>query len=171
MAEDKNTIEVERKVLEDILGKIKDLEKARENDSKMIDKLTEDNKMLLGIADKKRLADYEIKNNNGTLIKTAKVWLYDGKFILGWKMVSNRVVANLHRGIVESEQTIKLKLQKTVDPKEGTEEKIVLYKEFIDQKVSEEGDVIRVISEEESTFYKIQLKDGREVEVDVKYLN
>lgn len=164
-------IEVPRSVLEEVLGKVKGLEKSREDDKATISKLTEDNKMLLSIADKKRLADYEIKNNNGSLSKTAKVWLFDDKFIIGWKMVRNRVVANLHRNIVEAEQTIELTLKSTSNPDEKPEQKIVLYKEFIDQKIAKEGEVVRVVSEEDATFYKIQFSDGLEVEVDVKFLN
>lgn len=168
---EKDMIQVPRKDLEEVVNKIKELEKSREEDKRTISKMIDDNKMLLSIADKKRLADYEIKNNNGSLTKTAKVWLFDDKFIIGWKMVRNRVVANLHRNIVEAEQTIELVLKNATKPEEPEEKRIVLYKEFIDQKVSKEGEVVRVVSEEDATFYKIQFSDGLEIEIDVKFLN
>jgi len=167
-----DVIEVDKSLLKTILSKVEGLEKSVNEKNDIISQLKEDNEKLLAVADKKRIADYEVKNNKGgSLVKRVRVWTMEDKVITSWKMVVNKVIANLHRNTVDSEQTIRVVFLKTDDMKDGENEAILTYKTFIDSRVPVEGDVIKVVSDEDNTVYHVQFDDGRIVEVNVKYIN
>jgi len=160
----KETIEVDKGLLQTILKKVEDIEKDNA-------RLKEDNEKLLAVADKKRVADFEVKNNPKSLVKQVKVWSMDGKLITNWKMVTNKVIANLHRNIVEADQTVKVFFEKTEGMKEGDNEAVLLYKSFIDSITPVFGEVIKVISDDDNTVYVVQFEDGKELEINVNFVN
>ena len=150
------TVVIEKDVLDKILNKIESQDKEIE--------------ILKKISDKNRLERYE-KENEGEIIRRAKVGLWDNKIIIGWKKGIDDV-GFIHmdgRSVLVEKQTIVLIL----DDGGKTLEKEVNYLEFSKNINRLEGDIINEKRNLKTGVETktLQFDDGKEVTIDVKFLN
>lgn len=151
-------VKIPKKTLDAILEKLEQSE-AREK------KRDEEIEMLKSVADKSRLGKWE-EQNKGALIRTAKVSFWEGSPILAWAKVKDEVGFREGRLIVN--QIIKLFLD--IGEKEPKEVEIPYH--YWSQNVNGEvGEVINKNSGKNGEIWTIELKDGRKVDLDIRFLN
>lgn len=160
-------VELEKKTIEAILAKVETL-------SEQVGTLAEENKkkdkqieMLTEVADKGRLARYEEQNNGGELIRTAKVAFWRDLPIIGWKNVKDEVGFRDGRLIVN--QITKLYLDQG---KESPLEEDVEFLYWVQNVQSKIGEVVeRSENSNGAQFVTVQLKDGRKLKLDIRFIN
>ncbi len=154
-----DTVLVEKAVLEQILENQRRLENTIKQQEKDIS-------MLTTVADKGRLAKYEDKNR-GTLIRTARVGIWKGDVILGWVMVKDEV--GFVHGVLQETQIIKLFLD--AGPGNSPKEQEVEYLNFYRNVSRATGDVLKESRGTNGETRLIKLQDGREFELDIRFIN
>lgn len=133
--------------------------------STLIKKLDEQSKqieVLFKTADKSRLQKYD-EANNGALIKTVKVWIFEGKIVLATKLTSNR--CEVIQGRWFEEQKVNVVFD------DGSSREMDLL-EFTRGKSYQKAEIIErrhpAGSEE---MLKVLLPEGKEVELSVNFIN
>lgn len=161
----KETIEVDVEMLKNIL---RDVEELRVKVGK-VDQLTKENEMLLAVADKGRIANYQAKNNPQGLVRSARAWTWKvaggEKLVKATLTVRNEVFTDTN-GRVFTDQVLNVILE------DGTEMEVA-YDRFMKEKGLVEGDIIKRSTNDENgqTFYTLKLKDGKEFTVNYLFLN
>lgn len=160
-------VQLDKKTVEAILAKVETL-------SEQVGSLADENKkkdkqieMLTEVADKGRLARYEEQNNGGELIRTAKVAFWRDLPIIGWKNVKDEVGFRDGRLIVN--QITKLYLDQG---KESPLEEDVEFLYWVQNVQSKIGEVVeRSENSNGAQFVTVQLKDGRKLKLDIRFIN
>lgn len=160
-------VKVEKKPKEDDMVQIK-----REDFNQLmsrVEKLTQDSELLMKASDKQRLA--KARGDGGEiLIRQAKVSTWDdtGKFIIGWKLMSNRCEVVLGRWV--EEQTVNIVLE---DGETMTVPLLEFYRKTL-KKIS--GDIISRMEEFDSeknkiNMFKIQFPNGKVLLINSSFVN
>lgn len=155
------TVVVDRAMLEGILTELAGLRTKVDR----VDQLESDNKMLLEVADKSRISTYQSKNNNGTLVRTARVWMWKDKIVKATMTVRNEAFTD-NFGRVHTDQVLNIIME------DGSEAEVA-YDHFAKEKGLVEADIISRNTNDETgqTFYKMKFKDGKEIEINYLFLN
>lgn len=149
----KKMVEIEADDLKAILARLDNVEK--------------DNEMLKYASDKGRLAKYEIMNQKD-IIRTAKIsFLKDNKgkqqAVVAWRTVQDDVYLDAH-GIYHEDQVIEVTLEDDSKNK-------LRYIDFARLVEKKEGEIIKKKQTKDGEVFKIQMKDGKEYDLDIKFIN
>lgn len=161
--EPKKTVEVDASTLTEILRKLEDFEAQKQKDDKTISK-------LLAVADKGRLANYEAQHEQASLIRTARISMWEGSIILGWKTIKNEV--GFQDGVLRESQTVRLFLLNSKDPKVEKHVDVDLLN-FNRQVQKQDGEIVKDNTESKSgkRTLTVKLADGMEIDFDVAFVN
>lgn len=148
-------------MLQNILDEVKALRGVSEE----VTQLKKDNEMLLAVADKGRIVNYQTKNNPQGLVRTARAWVFNGKLVKATITLKNQVFTDVN-GRVFTDQVL------TVYFEDGTNDEMP-YDKFMKEKEDREGDIIKreVNDENGQTFYTLKFKDGKEFSVNYLFIN
>lgn len=155
------TVEVDREMLEGILKEVGEL---RDKVNK-VDQLEKDNAMLLEVADKSRISSYQAKQIGVNLIRTARVWTWQDKIVKATVTVRNEAFTD-NIGRVHTDQVLNVIME------DGTEIELP-YDRFAKEKGLVEAEIIGRNTNDVSgqTFFKMKMKDGKEIEINYLFLN
>jgi len=152
-------VEVDKATLDAVLTRLENLETEGKKKDEQIE-------MLKEIADKGRLSRYEQENSDGELIPVARIAFWEESPILAWKLVKDEVGFRDGRLIVS--QVVRLFLD--VGEKEPkTVEVEYLY--WTQNVRSNSGEVVSKTETKEGKFWTVQMKDGKKITVDVRFIN
>lgn len=158
-------VEISKKTLEKILERLetqdKYIEESKERDKKRDSQI----EMLKSISDKARLMRYE-EQTRGSLIRTAKVSFWEGSPILGWMKGKDEV--GFREGRLQVNQTIKLFLDKGEKEPDVVEVDYLFWAQNVD---GETGEVVEKLERDGNQYWTIQMKDGRKVTLDIRFIN
>lgn len=151
---------VDEKQLGTVLERLDALEKGKLEDAEKI-------RMLETVADAGRVAAFE-SGKPKKLVRIARLNTFDGKLIVGWRTVKDEVLYIDNK--VVANQVIKLFLLDDKDEKSEIDQD---YLTFVRKSKSVEGEIIKKADDEENgtTIYTLRLANGRQVEVDVRFIN
>ena len=158
-------VSLPKKTLEAILARLEGQDEIIADLKTKDKKRDEEMEMLKSISDKARLARWE-EQNKGSLIRTARVSFWNGSPILGWTKGKDEV--GFRDGRLQVAQTIKLFLDK------GEKEPIieeVEYLYWVQNVDSESGEVVEKAERSGSNFWTMQMKDGRKITLDIRFIN
>ena len=142
-------------------------EKLEKND-KIIQEQAEEIKKLTFAADVSRLDQYDAKHR-GSLIRKVKLNLFSGKIVRGWKTVKDEVGVN-KEGVLVENQTVKLFLDEGDGEKMSSIEiPIVVFSRGTEKLETEI--IKRSTTSDGIDTMTVKLSDGREIEMDVRFLN
>ena len=158
-------VSLPKKTLQAILDRIDSLEGDKKVSDEREKKRDAEIEMLKSISDKGRLARYE-SANQGTLIRTARVAFWEGLPILAWTRGTDEVGFSDGRLVVH--QTIKIFLD---EDKEEPTMKELEYLYWAQNTDSQTGEVVEKNETPAGTFWTIQMKDGKKIKVDIRFLN
>ena len=132
-----------------------------------LDKVEKDNNMLLSVADKGRVSRYELINQE-ELIRTAKISFLknekgESKAVVAWRTVQDEVYIDAN-GVYRENQIIEI----FFDDKKSQK---IRYIDFVRLVEKREGEIIEKRQTKEGEIFKIQMKDGKEYELDIKFIN
>lgn len=153
------TVEVDREMLQKILTEVEGLRGIGEE----VKRLKDENEMLLAVADKSRLATYQNRHSPTTLVRTCKVWEWDGKLVKATFTVKNYVFTD-NIGRTHVDQVI------NVITEDGKEREVA-YDEFAKEKKFVEGDIISRTEKDGQLFYVVKFKDGKEFPINSIFTN
>lgn len=143
-------IPVPKSTLEKLLARVETLEK--------------DNELLKEVADKDKLNRIALMRAGGKLIKTVRLNTINNKIIIGWAKVKDDVYFD-EQGRLHEEQII------MVFYEDGDKTQLD-YRAFSRLRATVSGEVIAETKDNDgNTNYKIQLPDGHEINIDVKFVN
>lgn len=152
----KKTVEVDAAVLEKLLN--------------TVEKQGDQIKDLTQAADLGRLTRIQAARNQGKLVKTAKLSVYEGKIVLGWALIKDDVYTD-EKGTIHEDQVIQLKLDEGKG-NEPSDSKPMPYRTFARVITKVEGEVIKETKDKDGRlFFTIQLEDGREFELPIVFIN
>lgn len=156
----KDVIEVDRATIEAIL------ERQKQQD-KEISRLTKDNEKLIAVADKGRLSLFDQQHNDQPLIRNANLNVWQGKIVLGWKTVKDEV--GVMDGRIYENQVVEMYLDDGV----GNEPKAVQvnYLDFGRNMRKMAAEIVKQSKTKYGEAYTLQTKDGREYEIDIRFIN
>jgi hypothetical protein len=155
----KNTVEVDKATLDSILARVETLEtKNKEKDDEI--------EMLKSISDKARLANYQEKTK-GPIIRKARVCFWDGSPIIGWSKLKDEV--GYRDGRLQVNQQIKIFIQEKVGGKPVEKDLDYLY--WVQNVISEEGEIKKKTEVDGRIIYTVVMKDGREISLDLLFVN
>lgn len=156
----KDVIEIDRATIEAILAR-------QEEQDKLINRLSRDNEKLNAVADKGRLMAWENQNNDQPLIRNANLNVWQGQVILGWKMVKDEV--GVMDGRIYENQIIELYLDAGI----GKEPKSVQinYLDFGRNIKKLPAEIVKQSKTKYGEAYTLQTKEGREYEIDIRFIN
>lgn len=155
-------VEVDREMLEGILKEVGELRSKVDK----VDQLEKDNAMLIEIADKSRLSNYQARNaGKVSLVRTARVWAWNDKIVKATVTVRNEAFTD-NIGRIHTDQVLNVILE------DGSEVEVP-YDKFAKEKGLLEGDILSRSTNDETgqTFYKMRLKDGKEISINYLFLN
>lgn len=166
------TVTVPKSVLTQVLNSIETLKQEREADRATIEKLS-------FAADKGRIDLFESRQDKGELIRTEHIGLWENEsgkyYILGWKLSKNEVYVDGQGKVVEKqEMTLFLIDEKFTSQSESDiKEQVIPYASFYQNRDRVLCNVIREVSDKSKGTHAhvLQLPDGRELEVDVNFVN
>ena len=133
-----------------------------------LDKMQKDQDLLFKASDKTRLSAERAKGES-SLIKTVKIskWSDTDKFVIGWKLVSNRAEVVMGRWVEEQSTLVMLDDGETV-----TVPLLEFYRSILRKEVAE------ITSRKKSTqnnidteIFEVRFENGRVLEIDSKYVN
>lgn len=163
-----DTVEVKKDTLEQILARI-------EAQDALITSLDEKNtrqqseiEMLKTVSDKGRLAKYEEKQR-GSLVTKARVAFWEGVPVLGWTKEVD-AVGFTQDGRLTVNQKIRVFLDKLGADKKP-ESVVVEYLYWVQNTQTTEGEVVAKTETDTGRYWKIRLPDGREVTLDIRFIN
>lgn len=136
-------VEISKTVLSKLLERVDDLENA---------------------ADRRRLENVQSRRNEGKLVKRARISFFEGKAVVGWKKIKDDVYTDKD-GRLHEDQVIEIFFE---DGKSTETD----YRTFSRVSTKKEGEVIGESKDKEGNEnYKIQMDDGREYDIDIKFIN
>lgn len=152
-------VEVDKQTLDRILDRLESLETDVKKKDQQIEMLTE-------VADKGRLARYQEQNNEGALIKNARIAFWNDLPVLAWKKEVDEV------GFREGRMVVNQKTRIYLDSgKDGVTEEVVDFLYFVQNVKSKEGEVTEEAATKSGTQWTVELKDGRKIKVDIRFIN
>lgn len=156
-----DTVTVDREMLNSILKEVTELRGKVDK----VDQLEKDNAMLLEVADKSRVATYQARNNPQGLVRTARVWMWDGKYVKATVTIRNEVFTD-SVGRIHTDQVLNVIMA------DGSEVEVP-YDKFQKEKGFAEGEIIKKSTNEENgqTFYTMRFKDGESLDINFLFLN
>lgn len=134
-----------------------------------IEKLSKGQETLFNVADKSRLARHQAMSGDA-LIRTAKISIWDGKYILGWKLMKN--VSEIMPGTgrwVEDQSTMLVF-------EDGETLEIPLI-DFYRKITKESGEIVNQtdqldeVTKKKVTVFTIELKTGKQINIDNRFVN
>lgn len=129
---------------------------------KTIEDLKKNQDKLMAVADKNRLALYDQRSQT-EIIKTAKMSFLDGKPIVAWKTIKDEVY--ISQGVYHETQIVEL----TFD--DGTTTQMSLI-DSARKMQKQPGEIVsRTRDNEGNEIVRLLLRDGREFNLDIKFLN
>jgi len=144
------TVAVPRNTLEKLLGRVEKLEK--------------DNEVLKEVADKNKLAQVERQRSGGKLVKTVTVSQVNSQLVLGWSKVKDDVYFD-EQGRLHEEQVVNIHF-------EGGDTREMDYRAFSRLRTPVKAEVVGESRDNEGhSNLKLQFADGKELEIDSKYVN
>jgi len=128
--------------------------------------------MLYNVADKGRIQSYE-KQHQGKQLLKVKLSVYDGKYIVGWRVVEDSYTYHPTTGqLVGETQTIEVELLDKDNKRSIV--KLNGYKKFSDIRYTERVEV-SVVSKKEDVSgnwtFDVELPDGRILSLDSRFVN
>lgn len=141
-------VEVNKEALEKVLARL--------------DKLEQENKKLLSIADIGRLAHYESIHKDGSP-KVYRLSIYKGKIITAWKMVDNRVWKD-EMGKWREKQNIMLVF-------ENEENTVIPYIEFTTNTEKIESKLVSTTQKGGKTYLELETDEGKKIIIDSIFVN
>lgn len=166
------TVEVKRSVLETLLNKVDRMEKENIDKDKKFADIIKDNEMLKATADKARVQRYESQHADYTK-KIARVSLFDGKIVTGWKMEYDNVGKNPNTKLWSEKQSVIISYRGANENIEKEKEQVMDYTAF-DKLEKINCQFIRdsVTTDEDGVHRMITLDiQGKEMDIDVRFLN
>lgn len=151
----KKTVEVDAETLDKLVSGYENLQKKVKD--------------LEGAADLGRLQRIQAARNDGKLVKSAKVGMYDKKYVLGWVVVKDDVYFD-ESGKMNEDQQIKLFLHEGEG--KASETKPMSYRQFSRLVTKIEGEVIKESRDSDGKIsFTVLLPDGLELELPIVFLN
>lgn len=145
-----DTVEIPKDTLKNILNRL--------------EKVEGDNEILREVADKGRLSRIESLRNQGKLVKSARVNFIEGKAVIGWSMIKNDTYID-QEGRLHEDQVIEV----TFD---DHTKKSMDYRTFSRIKTQAEGEVVEESKDKDgNTNMTIQMTDGKQYKLDIRYIN
>lgn len=141
-------VEVNKEALEKVLSRL--------------DKLEQENKKLLSIADIGRLAHYESIHKDDSP-KTYRLSTYKGKIIIAWKMADNRVWKD-EMGKWREKQNIMLVF-------ENEENTIIPYIEFTTNTEKIKSKLVSATQKGGKTYLELETDEGKKIIIDSIFVN
>jgi len=140
-----------------------------------VEKQGEQIKDLTEAADLGRLSRIQQARMSGKLVKRAKISVYNDKFVLGWKKVTDDVYFD-EQGRLHEDQQVSLFLYEGKNSdgtfKQPTETQPMSYRAFSRLTTKAEGEVVSERTDKDGQkFYTIQLEGGEEIELSIVFLN
>lgn len=159
-APEADKVPVDKKTLDAILTRIETLEVEGAKKDKQIEMLTE-------VADKGRLLRYqETQDGGAVLIREAKVAFWNDLPVIGWRKETDEV------GFREGRLVVNQKTRLFLDAgKDGMKEEVVDFLYWVQNVVSKQGEVVETAQTNNGTFWTVQLKDGRKIKLDIRFIN
>jgi len=114
-------------------------------------------------ANKARTAHFD-KRNREAQGKLVNLTTYEGKAVVGWRMLEDLVEKDPRTMVWNEIQTIELTF-------EDGDVSTVPYATFVRRYKKIEGEVISEIKIDDKTIFKIKTEDGREFEIDITFIN
>ena len=148
----KKMIEVEEDALKSILAKQ--------------EKMENEISILRQASDKTRLSRVEELRSQGKLIKKVKLNVYDGKVIIGWRKIKDDVYMD-HEGRLHEDQIIGIIYEgekdicKELDLRAFTRLVTKIDVEVLEESKDRDG----------NTNLLVQTSDGREIKIDINFIN
>lgn len=134
-----------------------------------IEKLTKGQETLFDVADKSRLMRHQAMSGDA-LIRTAKISIYNGKYVMGWNLTKN--VSEIMPGTgrwVEDQSTMLV-----FD--DGSTEEIPLI-DFYRKITKESGEIVNQtdqldeVTKNKVTIFTIEMKTGKQINIDNRFVN
>jgi hypothetical protein len=100
-------VTVEKDVLEKLVSTVENIKKQNEEKDNQIKQLLSDNEMLKFAADKGRVARYQAQHADFSK-KEARASFYNGKLIVGWRMLEDTVQTFPNSNLVKAVQTVEV---------------------------------------------------------------
>lgn len=159
--EEGKTVEVPESTLQELLSKVEEYEKKDKQREEQIE-------MLTHAADKGRLAAWDEKHKGGDLIRTAKVSLWEGKIVVGWKMIKDEVFVDKDK-VLRENQLLRLYLHTGEGDK--PEKQDINYVNFYRNKKMRVGDIVKKSEGVDGNTFTLQFSDGKKIEIDTRFVN
>lgn len=163
MAKDK----LDEDVVEPTSKKKDNVEIPKDTLQKMMDrleKLEKDNELLKEVSDKEKLRKIEELRNGGKLVKNVNLNTLNNKIIIGWSKIKDDVYFD-EQGRLHEEQIIAVVFQ------DGSKTDLD-YRSFSRLSTKLKGEVISESKDRDgNSNMKVLLPDGREIDIDIKFIN
>jgi len=131
-----------------------------------VEKLESENQILREVADKNRLGRVEELRAQGKLVKSVNLNTFEGKIVIGWKKVKDDVYQD-QQGRLHEDQIVGLifegekEVGKEMDVRSFSRLLVKVPCEVIEEGKDKEGNI----------NFTVQLKDGRTIKIDSKFVN
>lgn len=154
-------VEVDAEMLQNILKEVGEMRTKIER----VDQLEKDNAMLLAVADVGRIATYQSRQPGSSLVRTARLWVWKDKIVKATVTVRNEAFTD-NIGRIHTDQVLSVIME------DGSEVEVP-YDHFSKEKGLVEGEIISRSTNDETgqTFFKMRLKDGKEIDINYLFLN
>lgn len=150
--EKKKVVQVEKDVLERILG--------------TIEKQGEEIKILREVADKNRLTRVEELRAQGKLVKRVGINTFEGKIIVGWKKIKDDVYMD-QQGRLHEDQIVGLFFEN--DKEVGHEMDVRSFSRLI---IKVPVEVLEETKDRDgNTNFVVEMKDGKQLKIDARFVN
>lgn len=164
----KDEVAVSKKTLADILQRMEDLSASNKTLLERDKKREGEIAMLTSVADKARIFKYQ-EQQAGPLIQRARIAMWEGVPVLAWTdMIKNE--AGYRNGVLVVDQRVRIYLDQK-DEKGQPVSKEIEYLFWSQNVETEEGEVVSKEDNADGAWRTVQLKDGRKVKVDIRFLN
>lgn len=150
-------------VPKDLLKQILDKQEAQEE---LITKQNKEIERLTAAADKGRLVQYDMEHGGGTLIRRAKVSMWQGLPVMGWQTIKDEV--GIVDRVLREIQIVKLFCD---DGSKDFKEFEVDYIDFVRNTQKVEGEIVEQAKTKSGDYYTIRMSDGKEYKLDIRFIN
>lgn len=125
--------------------------------------LEDTTKAMFDVQDKSKLLKIEQMRRDGKLVKDIKLRVLEGKVVVGWKTVQDEVYFADGKLIENQKVAVYLedKTQKELSMRQWASLPAYQAFEVVKESRSENGQI----------FYTVRREDGRELEIDITYIN
>lgn len=131
---------------------------------KRMETVEEDNKLLKEVADKDKIARIMTLRSGGKLIKTVNLSTISNKVVIGWSKVKDDVYFD-EQGRLHEDQRLSVIY-------EGGEKVEMDYRQFSRVKSPIKAEILSETKDNDgNTNLKVLLPDGKEINIDIKFVN